>query len=87
MTPGSSGHLRRACALALGALAILLGLGLSAAPAHAETPAVTLDLVSLTVTGNRPSDEVVLRVKATNTGDLPAYGVQRRAVAFPRPDS
>ncbi len=55
----------------------LLGLALNPVPtAFAATLAVTPTLSALTVTGPKAADTVTVEATLTNTGDVPAYGVQ-----------
>lgn len=51
-------------------------MALTSTSARAQEPVLTVELASLTVTGAKGSDDVVLRVTVTNTSDLPAYGVR-----------
>ena len=56
--------------------AAVLGLALTPGTAHAATLAVTPTLTSLTVSGPNAGDTVTAAATITNTGDVPAYGVQ-----------
>ncbi|HOC14358.1 MAG TPA: hypothetical protein PLL50_08960 [Propionicimonas sp.] len=77
MIGGTLGWTRRALALLLafgaGVLALTFG---PAAPASAATLAVTVDITGIAVAGTEPTDLVTLTGTITNTGDVPAYGVQ-----------
>ncbi|MBK9696629.1 MAG: hypothetical protein IPO80_04220 [Propionibacteriaceae bacterium] len=75
MTPGSTARLRRALVLALAT--VFLGAGLAAAPvpARADTPALSVQLTSLTMSGKKPTDRLTLRGTVTNTGNVRVFGV------------
>lgn len=49
---------------------------LPAAPARAQSPAVTVTISSLDTESGKASDEVVLRAVIANTGDVPAFDVR-----------
>lgn len=49
---------------------------LTAPGARADAPALTAQLTGISVTGSLPTSEVVLSGTVTNTGTIPAYGVQ-----------
>jgi hypothetical protein len=74
---GSTGGRRRALAFLLAWTAIVVGLLLATpATAHAADVQMTFTMTSLKVTGHKPKDVVTLEGTVTNTGSVPAYGVQ-----------
>ena len=75
MIPGTPRR-RGARAFLIALVGLLTAWPFSAATAAAQGPAVSVTISSLTVEGNRPGDEVVLRARVTNTGDVPAYHVR-----------
>ncbi|HSK34362.1 MAG TPA: DUF6049 family protein [Propionicimonas sp.] len=74
---GTSNSRRRAFALLLAWGAAVVGLGaLNPVVARAATPQVTVTMTSISVSGTKPDDQVTLQGTVTNTGDIPAFGVQ-----------
>ncbi len=72
--------MNRSLSRALGLLVavfLCLGAGAVTAPsAHAEGPALSVQLTGISVTGTTGSSEVVLSGTVSNTGTVPAYGMQ-----------
>jgi hypothetical protein len=77
VTRPSAPALRRAL-LTLAALAALLSPLAAAAPAAraVDAPLVTVQLTSIEARGTKPKHRVIVKATITNTGTVPAYGVQ-----------
>jgi hypothetical protein len=68
--------LSRPLGLLVATLVCLCASILSMPAAHADAPALSAQLTGISVTGSLPTSEVVLSGTVTNTGTVPAYGVQ-----------
>lgn len=74
---GGTWDRHRALTLLLAWVAVVAGLWAWApTPAQAADLKVTFTMTSLTISGYRPRDTVVLEGSVTNTGNVDAYGVQ-----------
>jgi hypothetical protein len=77
VTRPSATALRRALLTLTGIAAVLLPIAAAAPSARAvDAPVVTVQLTSIEARGTKPKHRVILKATITNTGTVPAYGVQ-----------